>query len=514
MRADAVTIQRLRIRSRRPVAHHEVVCRLEDGALCADQRWIFIRSVEVASRLNVLATSFGRKVQDTIAAATWGGAGTAADAEAVWFRDELEWRTFVTEILARPAAAPAEVAWFAERAVGLLRRPVGERLAMFWAEAPLLVAPMLARCFGPRQSAVLETLSDADAMVVLVALGRALGITPAARMPAPSISLRSAGVAAVNDPLVDLLKPLPTLSPGAELSPRLVLTAMLLAQRHQPLLLSSQASAAGQSVAEHADDLGAFAWAAASSRWSHDPIRHDGVDGAGDGAGEAAPEVPGSRVHPPRLNLQARSARPDGTAGSGDVEGDSAGGERAANVRAIVDSLNNVEPGKDPLLETESAPARHRELVTGYAALFYTTNRLTTAPLASLCREQGGWCVMARLLELAAGRAVDEIDDGLPLYLAEGAGCSDAAALRQHLAAHTLRRLSWQDVFPAPSPLADPAAVARPGRLRCNETHVDVFLSLSDVDLDIRMAGLDLDPGWVPALGRVVAIHYVEGAPW
>ena len=37
---------------------------------------------------------------------------------------------------------------------------------------------------------------------------------------------------------------------------------------------------------------------------------------------------------------------------------------------------------------------------------------------------------------------------------------------------------------------------------------LDVVLSLDDVDVDVRVAGLDLDPGWVPWLGTVVRFRY------
>ena len=40
---------------------------------------------------------------------------------------------------------------------------------------------------------------------------------------------------------------------------------------------------------------------------------------------------------------------------------------------------------------------------------------------------------------------------------------------------------------------------------------VDISFSLSDVDVRVRRAGLDLDPGWVAWLNRVVTIHYLEG---
>lgn len=42
-------------------------------------------------------------------------------------------------------------------------------------------------------------------------------------------------------------------------------------------------------------------------------------------------------------------------------------------------------------------------------------------------------------------------------------------------------------------------------------THIDVFFRLSQADIRVRRAGLDVDPGWVGWLGRVVSYHYVDG---
>jgi hypothetical protein len=50
--------------------------------------------------------------------------------------------------------------------------------------------------------------------------------------------------------------------------------------------------------------------------------------------------------------------------------------------------------------------------------------------------------------------------------------------------------------------------VLRPGRLAASRTHVDVWFDPELCDLRIRRAGLDLDPGWLPWLERVVAFHY------
>lgn len=57
------------------------------------------------------------------------------------------------------------------------------------------------------------------------------------------------------------------------------------------------------------------------------------------------------------------------------------------------------------------------------------------------------------------------------------------------------------------------ALVLRPGWLQLSATHADLVFDLDAMDLRVRRAGLDLDPGWVPWLGRVVGFHF-ERLPW
>ena len=49
---------------------------------------------------------------------------------------------------------------------------------------------------------------------------------------------------------------------------------------------------------------------------------------------------------------------------------------------------------------------------------------------------------------------------------------------------------------------------ARAGVIVQDPGWIEFRLRLADVDLDVRRAGLDLDPGFVPWLGAVVVIRY------
>jgi hypothetical protein len=51
-------------------------------------------------------------------------------------------------------------------------------------------------------------------------------------------------------------------------------------------------------------------------------------------------------------------------------------------------------------------------------------------------------------------------------------------------------------------------AATRPGYVAATQTHLDVTLDLDDVRIAERLQGLDLSPGWVPWLGRVVTLHF------
>jgi hypothetical protein len=52
------------------------------------------------------------------------------------------------------------------------------------------------------------------------------------------------------------------------------------------------------------------------------------------------------------------------------------------------------------------------------------------------------------------------------------------------------------------------ALCQRYARVRATDTHIDVFFTLADLPLEIRFAGLDRDPGWVPAAGRFITFHF------
>ncbi|KRC01096.1 hypothetical protein ASE11_05545 [Hydrogenophaga sp. Root209] len=71
---------------------------------------------------------------------------------------------------------------------------------------------------------------------------------------------------------------------------------------------------------------------------------------------------------------------------------------------------------------------------------------------------------------------------------------------------------AWLDACRRELYRADKLSLARlcrrPARLRWSATHLDVQLDLRHADIRVRRQGFDLDPGWLPWLGRVVTFSY------
>lgn len=50
--------------------------------------------------------------------------------------------------------------------------------------------------------------------------------------------------------------------------------------------------------------------------------------------------------------------------------------------------------------------------------------------------------------------------------------------------------------------------VARPALVSLSAIHIDLFFRPGDAEIRLRRAALDVDPGWVPSLGCVIAFHF------
>ena len=47
-----------------------------------------------------------------------------------------------------------------------------------------------------------------------------------------------------------------------------------------------------------------------------------------------------------------------------------------------------------------------------------------------------------------------------------------------------------------------------PGAITVDPERVDLEFALNQLPLAVRLAGLDRDPGWIPAAGRSIRFHF------
>ena len=142
-----------------------------------------------------------------------------------------------------------------------------------------------------------------------------------------------------------------------------------------------------------------------------------------------------------------------------------------------------------------------------------------------------GWAVSQLSLRRMTGRPGVRVlsADGLPLALWRGRAPEVVRARLSAVDSDATARLARR---PALSPRSDLAflvdawvralcrwlagyttltlrdLVGRAGLVAATRTHLDVYFEHAQADVRIRRAGLDLDPGWLPWFGRVVAYHY------
>jgi hypothetical protein len=92
----------------------------------------------------------------------------------------------------------------------------------------------------------------------------------------------------------------------------------------------------------------------------------------------------------------------------------------------------------------------------------------------------------------------------IPAYLADDVlwWLGRALGFVRYLLARTLG-----ESFDKPERLAE-LLLCRRGQLVVSRTHIDLHMSMEEINIAVRRAGLDRDPGWVSDLARIVYFHF------
>lgn len=176
----------------------------------------------------------------------------------------------------------------------------------------------------------------------------------------------------------------------------------------------------------------------------------------------------------------------------------------------------NIEPlraASAAALEVESFPTDR----AGVLFLLRALPELLVGPDAPDLSRERLWHLAVRGLGLGAGDPAAaafaglhpaEVPSSWPLDEAFSRAEADGTRVRERVEAHlALARRPEED------PLDCAGLIARRGHLIYGDAAIECVLPLHEIDLRIRRVGLDVDPGWLPWLGRVVRFRFEEGLP-
>ncbi|MBP0622468.1 hypothetical protein [Cupriavidus consociatus] len=478
-------------------------------------------AAELPGRAAVAAGELARNAADP-----WSPA--ADHANVVRFRSRLDYRAcLVRDLLAGTAAGR----WLWRHRAALLAQPTAAALAELLGEDTLALVALLERpALAAALPALWRTLDAPAAREVLHAIaaatgwGRAIAIAldPLADGAEPLPDSDAAGwrtASGAHRPAAPIaLRPPPGLPndlPPTEA--RVVLQSVLALWMNSPAALGRDSG--GRSLREVAHGL---------ARTTPDITMTSADAKEGQGGGPAlarpAPDVAASKP------MQGRSV---GSTPPASDQGDAAATIPGATRRAATgttptggapDALRSLAPSHrsaPPTVSCSAAPAVRfpatgdRDFHTRGGGLFFLLNVLNLPDLcdwrAMLDEPQAGWRELVRF-----ARSLDfSPDPPLAGFLADAcalAADDDPAAALVLLPVDAGQAAMQCAALRHYGEAALRAALAeRPARVLATCSHVDVHLRLSDANLDIRRTGLDLDPGWLPWLGRVVRFHYDSG---
>jgi hypothetical protein len=219
-----------------------------------------------------------------------------------------------------------------------------------------------------------------------------------------------------------------------------------------------------------------------------------------------------SRVTPqPRSDIPATSARPTDAVARMDADA------------ASPSPTSTDDPGAD---QATTPPDPEPGAPTDWAGLLFLLNAAAAAGLpgvletdAKLAARPLHWSLHQLALRLVPIRADDPAALGLaglppeaPVPAGAPATPAEEAALDQHAAgwAEAVMRALRQARRPDDDTRIPTLwlLARRPGVIVADPGWLEVRLNIEDVDLMVRRAGLDLDPGWLDWLGTVVVFRY------
>jgi len=171
---------------------------------------------------------------------------------------------------------------------------------------------------------------------------------------------------------------------------------------------------------------------------------------------------------------------------------------------------DNVSEMSEPIFaQAETVTPVNWAFNTEQGGILFLLNFLSREPAQAIVRDYwaqlpNGWLW---LLGLATELSVTVSDDPLCGFIRAQAGLEDALYLPLpddgQLSA-LARKLYGAEVW-------NSELLALPASVQATPDHVSLMADISRTDISLRLAGLDLDPGWMPWLGQVVRFYFEPG---
>ena len=543
---DSVRIHALRI-----VANEDcraaVAAALEraDWSLASEQEVLFLRRIRVGGALPEIGRLAREQARQTAACAVDGRDARAEQAEAVRFATRADLLACLLRDLMQ-----ARMRWFWRGWRELFALPAGAAIVRLMNTEALHWPAAMHRLDLMGEAATLwQGLSAEDAQQLLYTLQQAtgwrLGPSPplAATRPANLVADFAADLATIPQPMPAARRDAPawlrTVAASRTSSGDALLRLAIVTWLWRTASQTLAGADAGERIAQWAGELVGEMAAGHSDRTLADASvarlagksRPTALDKEGDTS------VPASLAATDAMRRREAASRTNAALPVPEnPESGTANFVHQAITPATPTSADQPEQTESPPF-TEQVPARppapSRQLNEVFGIELLPPEPTSEAACITY---QGGWFLLLNVISLPAvlshlrsletaeetapptsgwiwlyqlGRAYGgEADPPLARFLAHAAGLPDAAALvalPPLVGTEELQRLAGNRFGAA---LLTAELFAQPALVLATPSHLDVHFRMTDIRLDVRRAALDINPGWLPWLGRVATFHY------
>ncbi|MBK7674794.1 MAG: hypothetical protein IPJ27_08475 [Candidatus Accumulibacter sp.] len=486
-------------------------------------RLVFIRRLSLRGTPHDIAWRAAAATRQLAERSINGWLPAADEAPAVHFASRAARRAC---LLVDLLAGRAGERWFWRRERRLTTLPIGQAMAQVLTEEPLLAAEIIAIVERtPFAETFWRRLDNAAAGRVAAGIGSAGGwVLPVASLApgdlAPTPALRQAvaqapaswrclagrDAAEASLQLAALLlawQRFPALLGTPQGGRGLAVLAQLIAGTEQPY---GSGGAAATPRATAGDDSPAASRHAAPGKSVAPPIVGPGVARIGPQAVGAQPAMADVPVRPAEAAASAAPSPGDDVTRRPTVASSPSPAAPGAAATPRTPAVRREQlSGDSPL---DAAAAVEDSFLTTRGGLFYLLNFLALASVQTRLNERSlpacGWRWLARL----GYRLGLTPDPPLGRFLAAEIGVDDESDLATLPPLPDETALLHAGLARYGALFGEAERFSLAARVVVTCSHVDVHFRLADVSLPVRRAGLDVNPGWLPWLGRVVSFHY------